>query len=62
MVARTIGLSIYKDLKLKKKEGESSGAVRKSAFKHLTGLVLAYRSVNRLCVARPVNGVSSIRK
>jgi hypothetical protein len=55
-MARTIGLSIYEDLKLKKKEGESSGAVQKGAFKQLTGHVLANGPVNCLCVARPVNG------
>jgi hypothetical protein len=43
-VARTIGLSIYKDLKQRKKEGENSGAVRKGAFKQFTGHVLANRS------------------
>jgi hypothetical protein len=37
VVARTTGLSIYEDLKLKKRKGESSGAVRKGAFKQLTG-------------------------
>jgi hypothetical protein len=36
-VACTIGLSIYKDVKLRKKEGESSGAIRKGAFKQLVG-------------------------
>jgi hypothetical protein len=31
-MACTSGLSIYEDLKLKKKEGESSGVVRKWCF------------------------------
>jgi hypothetical protein len=47
---------MYEDLKLKKREGESSGAVRKGAFKQLTGHMLANGSVSCLCVARPVNG------
>jgi hypothetical protein len=46
-MARTIGLSIYKDLKLRKKEGESSGVVWKGAFMQLTGHVLANGLPNR---------------
>jgi hypothetical protein len=50
-MARTIGLSIYEDLKLKKKRrrGDDS-AVQKGAFKQLTGHVLANGSVN-VCAA-----------
>jgi hypothetical protein len=40
-MARTIGLSIYEDLKLRKEEGENSSVVWKGAFKQLTGHVLA---------------------